>query len=107
VCLLLPGGTVRELESLLAREAATDVEVVALEQPAIGLALARLRARPPGTTEPSRGWEVTGRLPAGGFARLLDALAARADLRVLERPAAAADPDARPQPRELRITVLQ
>jgi hypothetical protein len=108
VCLLRPDGdTVEEIESLLKREGAVDLEVRALEPPALRAAVASQRERLGDLSEPLLGWTLTARMQTPALARLLEALKARAGLRILEQPAATVVSVDSGEPTNLHITVLR
>ncbi len=108
VCLLLPeGDTVDDLARLLRREGAGDIVIKALEPRAVREAFAPYRERPYFPLEPPTGWTVTANIPRQSLARLLDLLANRKGLQVLDHPAATAAIGDPTQPLDLRITVLR
>ncbi len=108
VCQLRPGGdTASDLEQFLRREGAFILEVSALEPPALREAAARHRERLGRLSGTSRGWTMTVRVQAPALARLLEALAQRTGLRILEQPAIPATAESSTGALELRLTVLQ
>jgi len=108
VCLLpADGDTVEDLTRLLRREGAGEIAVSALEPLAVHKAYANHRGRLGLLPEPSRGWTVTTSIAPHSLARLLDALANRAGLRILEEPASSAAEGDSAEPLDLRITVLR
>jgi len=108
VCLLPPDGdTVDDLERLLRREGAGQITVRELAPPAVREALAPHRGRIGSLPAPLQGWTVTARVPPGEFTRLLDALARRTGVRILEQPATPATSADLPERLDLRITVLR
>lgn len=108
VCLLTPDGdTVDDLTHLLRREGASEVEVNELEPRAVREAFDSRRGRLAALPEPSRGWTVTARVPPRSLPRLLEGLASRAGLRILERPAAPDAPEDPAKPLALQLTVLR
>lgn len=101
------GDTVDDLVRLLRREGADDIAVSVLEPRAVRAAFAPHRGRTGSLPEPVRGWMVTGSVPPSALGGLLDALAGRTGLRILEQSFAPSAPGAPPPvQRDLRITVL-
>jgi hypothetical protein len=108
LCLALAeGDPLDDLTRLLRREGGEDVAVSVLEPRAVREAFAPHRGRPGLLAEPARGWAVTARVPPHALARLLEALASRTSLRILEQPASPAAPETTTEPLDLRVTVVQ
>jgi hypothetical protein len=108
LCLLHPDGdTVNDLELLLRREGAVDILVSVLDTPALREAIARHRGRLGSQPAPSQGWTITARVESPALAGLIEALAGRTGLSILDQPrtpAAQGDP---PEPLDLRFTVFR
>jgi hypothetical protein len=108
VCLLpSDGDRVDDLKRLLRREGAVDVEVAMLEPRAVREAFTPHRGRPGILHEPARGWTLRVGVAPQAVARLLDALAKRPGLRILEQPPAPAARGHLSDQQVLRITVLR
>lgn len=108
VCLLPPDGdTVDDFEKVLLRAGAGHIAVSELEPPAVREALARHRGNLGSLTAPKRGWTVNASVPSSEFSHILDALAGRAGLRMLEQPATPAAPKNLGARLDLHITVFR
>lgn len=108
VCLLPAGGdTVEDLRRLLRRAGVEEIESAALDPQAVREYFAPPRNRPALLPENAQGWTVTVTILRGSLPRLLEALAGRPGLRILERPAADPERGRATDQRILRITVFR
>lgn len=107
VYLLLPdGGTVDEIKRLLERTGDGEVKLEALAPSAVREAFAPHRGKPGLPREAAGGWNVTARVQAQRHTALLEELAARPGLRILEKPADIPAPVDPTEMLDLKLIVL-
>jgi hypothetical protein len=109
IVLLLPpdGDSIDDVKRLLRREGAGEVAVGALDPRSVREAFAPHRGRLGFVHEPARGWTVRASVPQPAVAGLLDALARRPGLNVLEQTAAPVVQGRLHGRQDLRITILR
>lgn len=108
VCLLAPdGGTIDDLKRLLERAGAHEVRIEALDPRAVLEAYAPHRDKRGLPREAAGGWDLNARVPAQALDGLIEELASRHGLHLLERPAARPAPEDPTERLDVRLTVLQ